>query len=192
MTLTKRKMYGDSKDFQDCQELDAGARSLNLEHRTLLFMPKNRVIPICLMFLLLIMGADPAICDRGYTERDYMVDRHQRFQGYEPVLFDGHTISVHDSKWHQTFGYVMSKDRALLLKVQPVTQTAGVIMFASQAGSPRCMQAVWARDNITEPIRVWTDQYWISDKRCNATGCPKIMFKATQGTLEVIILKRRR
>ncbi len=141
---------------------------------------------------LMVLSPGPAEAVRGYTERDYIVDRHIRFQGYEPVLNDGYTISVSDKKWDQTIGYVMSKDRALLIEFTPVTPLAGVIMLASETGSPRKLKAVWADDHITTPIRIWTDRFWTPDNRdCDATGCPRIMFRATSGTLNFIVKERK-
>ncbi len=142
---------------------------------------------------VLLLQPGPAEGVRGYTERDYIIDRHIRFQGYEPVLFEAYTISVSDTRWDSVFGYVMSKDRALLLEFTPVTPSAGVVMFGSEVGSPRRLKAVWAHDNITEPIRIWTDRFWIPDNReCDATGCPRIMFKATSGTLGVSVMERKK
>lgn len=156
-------------------------------------MHSSRLLIVgCLMGILLIPDR-PVEAVRGFTERDYIIDRHIRFQGYEPVMMEGYTISTSDPKWDQTVGFVMSKDRSLLFEFQPVTPKAGVIMFASQVGSPRHLKAVWSDDNITTPIRIWSDRFWTPDNRaCDATGCPRIMFKATKGTLGVFVMDRKK
>ncbi|MFZ5569574.1 MAG: hypothetical protein ACOZF0_04180 [Thermodesulfobacteriota bacterium] len=158
-------------------------------------MPGIRYTILLGLLALLFLPSRPAEAVRGYTERDYIIDRYNRFQGYEPVLYEPYTISVSDTRWDQVFGYVMSKDRTLLLEITPVTASAGVIMFGSETGSPRCLKAVWAHDNITEPIRFWTDRFWSPDDReCDNTytDCPRIMFRATSGTLGVSVLERKK
>lgn len=150
------------------------------------------VMIFCLTIMLLII-IPSAHAVRDYDERDYIIDRHIRSQGYEPVLFNPFTISVTDIRWDETVAYVMSKDQSLLIEIQPVTPVAGVVMFGSEPGATRRLRAVWANDHVTEPVRFWTHRFWTPGNReCDITGCPRILFKATRGTLGVNIIKRKR
>jgi hypothetical protein len=141
--------------------------------------------------LLLLVSVQWADAKRGVEERDKLSDDKIKTEGFLPVLFSPFTISADNPRWDERVSYVMTQDRAVLVQIEPVKKPAGVIMFVSQPGSPRVIKAVWSNDRVTEPIRFWTDRYWLSDKGCDSTGCPHLMFKATSGTLGVTILDRR-
>lgn len=133
----------------------------------------------------------PLVADRAYNERDKMTDERIKTEGFRPVLFNAFTISADNPKWDERVTYLMSKHSALLVEVTPLNKPTGVIMFASGPASRRDMKAVWAHDDLTEPVRFWTDRYWPSSKECDTTGCPRLMFKAIKGTLSVTILDTR-
>lgn len=144
-----------------------------------------------ILFATLLFSPCPSNATRGYIERNKMTDEEIKTEGFLPVLFNPYTISADDPQWDEKVSIVMSQHSALLVEINPLNMPTGVILFASSRGSRRAMKAVWANDHVTEPIRLWTNRYWISDKTCDPTGCPRLMFKATKGTLAVTILEKR-
>lgn len=144
-----------------------------------------------LLLAAILFHPPPLGADRAYNERDKMTDERIKDQGFRPVLFNPFTISADDPQWDERVSYLMSKHSALLVEVSPVKKPTGVIMFASSPASRRDMRAAWAHDNLTDPVRFWTNRYWISGKDCDTTGCPRLMFKAIKGTLTVTILDTR-
>ncbi|BBO80327.1 hypothetical protein DSCO28_08930 [Desulfosarcina ovata subsp. sediminis] len=144
-----------------------------------------------MLLMIVILSPHPLSAERGYNERDKMTDERIKVQGFRPVPFNGFTISADDPKWDERVSYLMSKHSALLVEIAPMNEPISVIMFVSSPASCRGMQAAWAYDHLTFPMRFWTNRYWVSNKTCDTTGCPRIMFKATKGTLEVTILDTR-
>lgn len=152
---------------------------------------KFRIITAFFIFTatLLVVGNAKAV--RDYLQKDYMVDQSERFHGAAPVVSIGHTISHSDSRWAQSVTFSMQKTHSLLVRVDPISETAGVIMSASSAASPRLVKALWAHDDMHESVTLWTNHYWIPIGDCNATGCPRIRFTATKGTVGITILEKK-
>lgn len=149
-------------------------------------------IAIPIITLALFSFCDWSIAKRGITERDYIIDRSIRFHGSVAVVGEGYTISVTDSKWPQQVTFVMHKDRSLMVRIFPIYRPAGVLMLASQPSSPRLVKAVWANDDLRNPVNLWTNNFWVRKGTCDHTGCPKIRFQATRGTIGLSILDKRR
>jgi len=141
--------------------------------------------------LMALSPGDFTIAERGITERDYIIDRSIQFQGSVAVIGTGYTISAIDSTWPQQVTFVMHKDRSLMVRIFPIKRPAGVLMLGSQPSSPRLVKAVWANDDLRNPFSFWTDSFWVRKGACDHTGCPKIRFQATRGTLGISILDKR-
>lgn len=122
--------------------------------------------------------------------RDYMTWQRELSQGTRPRVGDVRSLAPLDHIRDQVT-WVMSRDRALLVQIEPVEQPATVYMLVSTAASPHRLRAIWGSDNLTEPIRFWTDRFWSPVGKCNPTGCPKIRFRATRGKVRVTILQKR-
>jgi hypothetical protein len=151
---------------------------------------KIRAWVIAAVLLLLILVPQPTVAVRGFTERDKQTDERIRTEGFLPVLFNPYTISATDRKWDEQVAYLMSRDSAVLVEIAPTKEAAGVIMLVGNAGSGG-LRAAWADDHVSRPVRLWTNRYWLSSKQCDANGCPRIVFKATKGTLTVTVLDKR-
>jgi hypothetical protein len=150
------------------------------------------MIAIPVITLALYSFVDRSMAKRGITERDYIIDRSIRFQGSVALVGEGYTISVTDSKWPQQVTFVMHKDRSLMVRIYSIKRPAGVLMLASQPSSPRLLKAVWANDDLRVPVSFWTENFWVRKGTCDHTGCPKIRFQATRGTIGLSILDKRR
>jgi len=124
-------------------------------------------------------------------KRDYYILRCQNFQGVGPTVGTTHTLSYGDSQWPEQVTFNMSKISSLLLEINPLKKPSGVIMFVSRVASPRILDAVWQNDDLRHPIRIRTGDYWVVKTRCNSTGCPRIRFKITRGSLSITILSRQ-
>ena len=122
---------------------------------------------------------------------DYLTKRRLSFQGTGPALREEHWITVQDHQFSNQITYKMENYRAILVQLRTEVRPTSVIMLASAPGTPRLLMPVWNCDDLRGNIVFWTDSYWISDQRCNSTGCPKIRFQATRGGLNVKILNRR-
>ena len=149
------------------------------------------IIVIPIIAVVLFSFCDRSIAKRGITERDYLIERSIQYQGSVAIIGRGYTISAIDSTWPQQVTFVMHKDRSLMVRIFPIKRPAGVIMLGSQPSSPRLVKAVWANDDLRNPFSFWTDSFWVRKGACDHTGCPKIRFQATRGTLGISILDKR-
>jgi len=150
------------------------------------------MIAFPIITLALYSFVDRSIAKRGITEKDYIIDRSIQFQGSVAVVGRHYTISVTDPKWPQQVTFFMHKDRSLMVRIYSIKRPAGVLMLASQPSSPRLIKPVWANDDLRDPVSFWTDDFWIRNGTCNHSGCPKIRFQATRGTIGVSILDKRK
>jgi hypothetical protein len=150
------------------------------------------MIAFPIVTLVLYSLVDRSSAERGITERDYIIDRSIQFQGSVAIVGRHYTISVTDPKWPQQVTFVMHKDRSLMVRIYPIERPAGVLMLASQPSSPRLVSPVWANDDLRDAFSFWTEDFWIRTGACDHTGCPKVRFQATRGTIEMSILDKRR
>ncbi len=157
---------------------------------------KPPTIPFMIAFPIIILAlhsfVDRSVAERGITERDYIIDRSIQFQGSVAIVGRHYTISVTDPKWPQQVTFVMHKDRSLMVRIYSIKRPAGVLMLASQPSSPRLIKAVWANDDLRNPVSFWTGDFWVHNGTCDHSGCPKVRFQATRGTIGVSILDKRR
>jgi hypothetical protein len=157
---------------------------------------KTLTISLMIVFPIITLAlysfVDLSLAERGITERDYIIDRSIQFQGSVAIVGRHYTISATDPKWHQQVTFIMHKDRSLMVRIYPIKRPAGVLMLASQPSSPRLVNPVWANDDLRDAFSFWTDDFWIRTGTCDHSGCPKIRFQATRGTIGVSILDRRR
>ena len=154
-----------------------------LKGNSLIFLP----IILCIVSVFLFRQG---IAMRTKKPKDYQKIRKEQLYGIGPASGENYCISFSDlGKSHQVT-FKMNKYRALFVRLQSGSN-ASVIMLGSQPGSPRMLKAVWAYDDLNETIEFWTDRFWVSHSGCNVTGCPKIRFQVTRGTLCVKILKIR-
>jgi hypothetical protein len=128
----------------------------------------------------------------GITSRDSLFQRRHLDQGWSPDINEHYTIGVTGMEDLSFFTLDMGKHRALLLEFKPINNSAGVLMLASEASSPKALKAVWSNDDFSEPVRIWTDNFWKSDMQCFSTGCPRLRFVATKGQFDVRILDLRK
>lgn len=126
---------------------------------------------------------------RGIDERDYIFERELQFKGSTPIAGEYFTVTQTDPKWPQQVTFSMKKVSSFLVKVEAIQKPAGIIMSVSRASSPRILKSVWAHDNIQDAISFWTNRYYIPSSDCDPTGCPKIRFQATQGTVGIVIIE---
>ncbi len=127
----------------------------------------------------------------GISERDYITVEKKRFHGRGPRIGAVYWLGLVNPNALQQVTFKMIDTHALLIKIQTKRKNSGVIMLASQVGTPRILKAVWKCDNILEPIIFWTDRFWIPDNECNSLGCPKIRFQTTRGECDLFILDKR-
>ncbi len=125
------------------------------------------------------------------VKRDYISVEKKSYHGRGPRSGVTYYLGVLNSEMLQQVTFNMFNTRALLIKIQTKRKNSGLIMLASQVGTPRILKAVWKCDNILEPIIFWTDDFWIPENECNPFGCPKIRFQATTGSLDLLILDRK-
>lgn len=150
------------------------------------------IIAIPIITVVLFPFCDWSMAERGITERDYIIERSIQYQGSVAIIGQGYTISATESKWPQQVTFVMHKDRSLMVRIYPIKRPAGVLMLGSQPSSPRLVKAVWANDDLRDPFSFWTDAFWVRRGTCDHTGCPRIRFQATRGTIGVSILDKRK
>ncbi|MDM8554714.1 hypothetical protein QUF75_08305 [Desulfococcaceae bacterium HSG7] len=124
-------------------------------------------------------------------KRDYISVEKKSYHGRGPRIGASYYLGVTNSEQLQQVTFNMFNTRALLIKIQAKRKNSGLIMLASQVGTPRILKAVWKCDNILEPIILWTDDFWIPENECNPFGCSKIRFQATTGSLSLLILDRK-
>jgi len=139
-----------------------------------------------------IFLSDNAQAVRGYKERDYISDRSIREKGITPKPGRRYTLSQKDSKWPEQATFSMNKAMSFLVEIEPVKRQTGVVFLASQAFSPNIMKAVWAHDDLRSSIRFWTSDYFRPEGNCTYSGCPRIRFQATEGTVAIKILEVRK
>ncbi len=123
-------------------------------------------------------------------EEDYLIRRNRRFHGVGPKVGTTHTLKWGDSRWPEWVIFNMEKYHSILVDINPLKKPSGVILLASRVASPRLLDAVWTYDELRFPVRIRTGDYWIAKSGCNTTGCPRIRFQVTRGSLAVTILKR--
>jgi len=148
------------------------------------------LFPVITSILLSLF--DRATAERGITERDYIIDRSIQFQGSVAIIGKHYTISAKDSKWPQQVTFVMQRDRSLMVRLYSIKNPSGVLMLASQPSSPRLVNPVWANDDLRYPVSFWTEDIWVRRGACDHSGCPRIRFQATRGTIGVSILDKRK
>jgi len=153
---------------------------------------------ITLLLTLIVMLAistffyyDDVSAMRSIHRRDYLTDRRERFSGNGIRVGNRYAISVIKSELPHQVTFNMISDRAILIKIDTTVKPSGVIMLASQPSSPRILKPVWTCEDLREPVFFWTDQFWTPTGGCNSTGCPKIRFIATRGSLIVYLLNKR-
>ncbi len=149
------------------------------------------LLTVTVIAVSLFLISNNAEAVRDYKQRDYISDRAERYHGVTPVVGIGHTISTTLSQWPRNITFSMKKTHSILVRIDPIEKPAGVIMSASQAASPRLVKAVWAHDDLRQPVTIWTNLYWIPVGECNYTGCPKIEFQATRGTVGITIIEKK-
>ncbi len=121
---------------------------------------------------------------------DYFIRQRRRFNGVGPELGTAHTLEWGNSRWPEWVTFNMGKYRSILVDINPLKKPSGIILLASRVASPRLLDIVWAYDELRFPIRIRTGDYWIKKSGCNTTGCPRIRFQVTRGSLSLTILGR--
>lgn len=120
---------------------------------------------------------------------DYIIREKRRFYGVDPVSGRKYTLAWGMSGWPEWITFNMAAYRSLLVEIKPLKKPCGIILYGSRVGTPRLLKTVWAYDEIRHSVFLQTGKYWIDRSRCNATGCPKLKFQVTRGSLNVIIRK---
>jgi hypothetical protein len=120
---------------------------------------------------------------------DYIIREKRRFHGTGPILWRKYTLARGMSGWPEWITFNMVAYKSLLVEIKPLKKPCGIILYGSHVGTPRLLKAVWAYDEIRNPVLLQTDKYWLDWSGCNATGCPKLKFQVTRGSLTVTIKK---
>ena len=152
----------------------------------------KRFLTSCVCIFMLVSWSGNAWSqERRPTERDHMSDRSIFFQGSVAILGKTYTISAQDPLYRNSVTFVMNKDKSLLVDVGPASPHAGVLVEASVASSPRLTRAVWAYDDLRSVVRLNTADVWRPLNGCNSSGCPKIRFQATRGTVGIQVVDKK-
>ncbi|WPD24070.1 MAG: hypothetical protein SD837_05800 [Candidatus Electrothrix scaldis] len=91
--------------------------------------------------------------------------------------------------WPEWITFNMVAYSSLLVEITPLKKPCGIVLYGSRVGTPRLLYAVWTYDEVRHPIMLQTGKYWTNRSGCNATGCPKLKFQITRGSLNVTIKK---
>ncbi len=150
--------------------------------------PKACLLILCIIIMMPVSG----MAQRSIERRDYMINEHERYHGDKPLIKIPYAISRNEPGKSFDITFTMVQYPSLLVRIEPVTMPAGVILYGSRPLTPGLLKAVWADDNIRQPVIFWTHEFWKSNEKCSATGCPKIRFQSTRGAVRIIILDVRK
>ena len=129
---------------------------------------------------------------REFYQRDYMMDRFFRFRGNKPYIGMVHVLSEIKRGQSMEQTYVMgSYYHAIKFQIEPLAPNSSIVIMASEPVSPRIMRAIYAYDDMTYPVTLWTDAFWYPEYECNDTGCSKIRFVLTRGEVKVTVVDLR-
>ena len=147
---------------------------------------------ICWIILWGLLMPAMAMAQNSIEQKDYMIKEYYKHYGNKPLIRVPYAISTDEPGKSFDITFTMTDYSSLLVRIEPVTMPAGVILYGSRPITPGLLKAVWANDNITAPVTFWTHLFWKSIEKCTATGCPKIRFQSTRGAVRIIILDTRK
>lgn len=125
-------------------------------------------------------------------QEDYIVRRNRRFHGVNPVLGRVYTLAWGDPEWPEWMTFNMAAYNSILVEIKALKKPSGIVLYGSRVATPRLLDIVWSYDEIRNPVRLQTNNYWVARTGCNATGCPKLRFQVIRGSLNITILERTR
>jgi len=121
------------------------------------FVKKNKIcFPVIhIGFIICVFTfycCSESIAQGAIHERDYLTVEKKRFHGRGAEVGTVYWLGVLQSEMLQQVTFNMFNTRALLIKIQTDRKNSGIIMLASQVGTPRVLKEVWKCDNILAPI----------------------------------------
>ena len=123
---------------------------------------------------------------------DYIMRRKRSFHGTGPVLGQSYTLAWGMPGWPEWVTFNMAAYSSIQVEIRPLKRPSGIVLYGSRVATPRLLDVVWTYDEIRNPVQLQTSTYWLDRAGCNATGCPKLKFQVTRGSLTITIQEMTR